>query len=858
MLTARLLRPLSAALTLLVLGLAASANAAPGSGPRVRAKVSPAVALADRLGPMTGVARGPSGASDIPVTIRFDHQPTSTDIFALEDLGISAGRRASGSVVGHGRVVAARLPRGKVAELDAVAGIEAVELDGSLIPSPRPLDGTSELIGAQATWREQTDQQISLDGSGMTICDVDNGIDVFHPMFFRADGGAFDWIDVNENGSFDIGTDGVDLGSIRVVVRFENGVVTPFYQDEPLFDSDAAAFDPKLDFLYADEDNSGSRERGPDAGFDDSSPSFGERYLVMDDVNQNGVLDVGEKLIALGTSKIKAFRLDDEVYRRGENLIDSPWDQDFQHGVGSAGVMVSGVPGLTGLTGMAPGADLVMAADTKGGGEYEMTEFCVDEGARVVLHEYAPWMGYHLDGSSDMEALIDETSVEGVVHVNPAGNLSTSQKLYKRLVSSGATTPIAFAVPEIGATFVGLSLLWLDTSVDLSLVLEGPGGISLPVETPAPGSQVALAPGVTMYSFRNDSSRGTARVDIYLVRNQTNGANVPFGAYTLTVADPSPPAGADLQLFAYIQDEVSGWGLGAHFPEHSSEDHLIGYPGTADRGMPIAAFTGHDWDGKTPGERASYSGRGHRIDGEPIMWISGPDNPIVPNHWESRPLSYIVYGGTSGASPHVAGASALILQSDPSLDGDAVKNRLKDGATTDTFTGAVPNDDFGWGKVNVYRSIFGVDAPGGTAPVIEGGALEVRVGESIVELEVSDADEPASALTIDVDRDYDGVFDETLATAELPLSYDEVGDHVLKLRVTDSTGRASQALAFVTVVEAPITQPEPETEGSFYAAGGCASSTGPVDRGLALPSMLVLFAAIRRRRASPRSSGCAR
>ncbi|MBL8743119.1 MAG: S8 family serine peptidase, partial [Myxococcales bacterium] len=648
---------------------------------------------------------------------------------------------------------------------------------------------------------------------------------------------------------------GVDLGDLKVVVRFENGVVTHFYEDLPLFDSDASAFDPKLDFLYADENDSGERERGPDAGFDETSPSFGERYLVMDDVDGNGTLDVGEKLIALGTSKIKAFRLGDDVYRRGENLIDAPWDQSFQHGVGAAGVMVSGVPGLTGLVGIAPGADVVMASDTQGGGELDMTEFCIEEGARVVLHEYAPWMGYHLDGSSNMEGFIDDTMAEGVVHVNPAGNLSTAKKLYKRLVPSGQNTAISIEVPPIGATYVGLSLLWLDTSVDLSLVLDGPGGVSVPVNTTAFGAQTEFVPGVTMYSYRDDSSRGTARADFYLVRDQTGGDDVPTGSYTLNVADPSAPGGEDLQLFAYIQDEVSGWGLGAHFPDFSSEDHLIGYPGTADHGMPIAAFTGHDFDGATPGERAFYSGRGHRIDGEPIMWISGPDNPIVPNHWESRPLSYIVYGGTSGASPHIAGASALLLQNDPSLDGDAVKEKLKAGATSDEFTGAVPNDDFGWGKVNVYRSIFGTDAPGGTAPTIEGGAIEVPVGDSTVPLEVGDADEPASALVIDVDRDYDGVFDETLATAELPLSYDEVGEHVLKLRVKDSTGRTSQALAFVTVVEAP--EPLPETDSSFYPAGGitcvaASASTSDPRAALAAFSALAAAAFRRRRRSSAR------
>jgi hypothetical protein len=46
--------------------------------------------------------------------------------------------------------------------------------------------------------------------------------------------------------------------------------------------------------------------------------------------------------------------------------------------------------------------------------------------------------------------------------------------------------------------------------------------------------------------------------------------------------------------------------------------------------MPIAAYTGHGHWGAEPGLRAPYSGRGFRVDGEPILWISAPDDPITP------------------------------------------------------------------------------------------------------------------------------------------------------------------------------------------------------------------------------------
>src|SRR5438552_1220582 len=50
-----------------------------------------------------------------------------------------------------------------------------------------------------------------LTGKGVVIGDVDSGVDIFHPMFFFADGGEFDWIDTDNDGVFTPGIDAIDL-----------------------------------------------------------------------------------------------------------------------------------------------------------------------------------------------------------------------------------------------------------------------------------------------------------------------------------------------------------------------------------------------------------------------------------------------------------------------------------------------------------------------------------------------------------------------------------------------------------------------------------------------------------------------
>ncbi|MBP6531710.1 MAG: S8 family peptidase, partial [Bacteroidia bacterium] len=64
--------------------------------------------------------------------------------------------------------------------------------------------------------------------------------------------------------------------------------------------------------------------------------------------------------------------------------------------------------------------------------------------------------------------------------------------------------------------------------------------------------------------------------------------------------------------------------------------------------------------------------------------------------------------GTSMSSPMVAGICALYLQKNPSATWLDVKNAILNCADNDIFTGtALPNNDWGYGKVNAYAAVRG-------------------------------------------------------------------------------------------------------------------------------------------------------
>ncbi|HEY0029629.1 MAG TPA: S8 family serine peptidase [Bacteroidia bacterium] len=124
---------------------------------------------------------------------------------------------------------------------------------------------------------------------------------------------------------------------------------------------------------------------------------------------------------------------------------------------------------------------------------------------------------------------------------------------------------------------------------------------------------------------------------------------------------------------------------------------------------------------RIPGKRHPNSSSGPTRDGRTKPDIAAPGDFIMScSILANLPADAIAYpdyydpggyhtrgGGTSAASPGVAGIAALYLQKNPGATAMDVKNAIINCTTIDAYTGTVPNNQYGYGKANAFNALTG-------------------------------------------------------------------------------------------------------------------------------------------------------
>jgi len=543
-------------------------------------------------------------------------------------------------------------------------------------------------------------------GKGVVVGDVDSGIDVFHPFFFFADGGEFNWVDVDKDGKFTPGLDAVDLNgdgiaNINEVLRY----IEMNNNTYNVLNTDKSRFNPDMDFLYNDKNGNKKRDFGEKDGFTEGDPCYGEQFFIVVDANKNGILDVGEKLIGLKTSKVRAVReKNGTVRRRGTDIIKTEPDT-VQHGTSVAGIVLGGHYGVQRVHGFAPDAEIVMAnIDYYYTPRFvrnfpDMVKFLRDEKVNVLLFEDGEWMNEFMDGSTEEEMLTNEIARSGITVIGGGGNLASGNMLVRKTLKNSQSETFKFSSPASGegkrndGSFV--SFLWKGKDKKaVFTVLTPDNKLSPEIKE---GSGILKVGNYNINYAREVSGKGTIMMRFAFSEKDSGTIK---GDWQVKVN-----ASDDMDLFGFIVDVTQSWGGTTRWhSDFISDEGSVTFPSTADSCLAIGAYTvNYAWGPQDGiGKLCYYSGRGYNVTGKVGIEICAPGHSTFtcgPNN------SYTLFSGTSSAAPHVVGTVALLLQINPALTHSEVRNILRHTATSDEFTGTVPNTNWGAGKLNPEGAI---------------------------------------------------------------------------------------------------------------------------------------------------------
>jgi len=179
-----------------------------------------------------------------------------------------------------------------------------------------------------------------------------------------------------------------------------------------------------------------------------------------------------------------------------------------------------------------------------------------------------------------------------------------------------------------------------------------------------------------------------------------------------------------------LTTDVGNWGMpfSASGPGTVAGDNLNGVsePSCSDDVISVAAYaTQYQTPGgsNAGGAIASFSSFGPRYDGVMKPDIAAPGVSIISSmssftdvaftsqgsvDFNGRTYHFAKLSGTSMASPMVAGIAALILDANPYLSAQQVKEILMQTARQDNYTGSIPpegSNRWGAGKVNAYAAV---------------------------------------------------------------------------------------------------------------------------------------------------------
>ncbi len=297
------------------------------------------------------------------------------------------------------------------------------------------------------------------------------------------------------------------------------------------------------------------------------------------------------------------------------------------------------------------------------------------------------------DGTDAVSQAIDSFSAEGRSVSVAAGNYyTTTDHAYGTATYGSPTTDLTLYILSYSDTGTGRYDDYVGTMIsykqgdDFDVTVTSPSGTDY-TTTVTDGDETFTTPDGWLEIWHDSGPT------IVVVICDTTG--------TVTIGDEweidlTPPD-------ASYDDEGGTWSaytlenhIGGYFTTYQTGQYTLNEYASGESCICVGAHS------KTTGVMYGLSSSGPTSDGRDKPELTAPTNAYAPNTTSTTGYSSLCC--TSGATPHVAGAVALMYQKYPDAKPDELRQLMIDTAYIDSETGAIPDDTpdnrWGYGKLN--------------------------------------------------------------------------------------------------------------------------------------------------------------
>ena len=251
------------------------------------------------------------------------------------------------------------------------------------------------------------------------------------------------------------------------------------------------------------------------------------------------------------------------------------------------------------------------------------------------------------------------------------------------------------------------------THVSATLAGEGDARTDLRYRGVAPGGALV---GVKILDSNGEGSAAALVSAIQWI--VANKATYGIEVVNLSLGTPGCWDGTDAESLALAAAHDAGLVMATAAGNEGPGQCTVGSPAAAAKALTVGSMADM---GPLGFFQATNSSRGKTLDGRVKPDVSAPGYQITSAN-EGTTAGYTTFSGTSMATPFVAGVALLMLESNPGLTPQDVKDKIMQTAedwgrganNTPATTGADP--EYGAGKLDAYAAIKSAGAPLGSPP----------------------------------------------------------------------------------------------------------------------------------------------